>query len=187
MKKMPSARVLDRLFSYNAASGELIWRERPLWMFQDCPRGRQANALAWNNRFAGKRAFTTNDNGYFRGKIFRRSFLAHRLIWRMLTGECAGEIDHINGNGLDNRLENLRPVSHLENMRNVPLYRANKSGVTGVYWSEPKKKWQAAIRVDGQQVHLGTFTDFNEAVEARRLAEEKYGFHQNHGRTPTAN
>lgn len=82
-------------------------------------------------------------------------------------------VDHINGNPSDNRKENLRVVSHLENMKNRKLSSANTSGITGVFQTK-NGKWYARIMADGNEIWLGTFETKDDAAAARLAAEEKY-------------
>jgi hypothetical protein len=67
-------------------------------------------------------------------------------------------------------------------MRNRKLNANNRSGVSGVCWAEGTQKWQAQIKVDGRMIYLGQFDELADAATARRTAEQKYGFHENHGR-----
>lgn len=86
------------------------------------------------------------------------------------------EVDHIHGKNTrnDNRKSNLRMSTHSQNLKNLSLSKANKSGVTGICWYSRKNKWIAYITINGKRKHLGYFTDFNQAVEVRREAELKY-------------
>lgn len=87
-------------------------------------------------------------------------------------------VDHINGNSLDNRRCNLRICTFSDNMKNKSIDVRNKSGVTGVGWyqkgNSDTKAWKAYIRIDKKLINLGFFDDFDDAVKARRDAEEKY-------------
>ena len=83
------------------------------------------------------------------------------------------EIDHINGKPNDNRVENLRIVTHSNNMKNEKLYANNTSGYKGVYYSKKEQKWKAHITSDNVVYHLGTFNTKTEAIEARKAAEDK--------------
>lgn len=74
------------------------------------------------------------------------------------------ETDHINGDGLDNRRSNLRQVTHRQNMANQRLRRDSKSGYKGV--NRSRSRWQAGIKVDYRQRHLGTFETAEEAARA---------------------
>lgn len=109
----------------------------------------------------------------------------HRVLWEEANGPIPEgmQIDHINGDRYDNRLENLRVVTRQENMRNARRSCSNTSGVTGVSWNKRDQKWQAKIYDDnGKQVHLGFHANLDDAVAARKEAEERLGYHANHGR-----
>lgn len=106
-----------------------------------------------------------------------KSMPAHRIIWEMVYGECPDVIDHINGDKHDNRLVNLRNVDRAENMRNRKLNKRNKSGINGVS-TRKDGKWLVVIRTK----YIGLFDNFFEACCARKSAEYKAGFHENHGR-----
>lgn len=138
-------------------------------------------------RANAKPAFITvnrnSHSGYWVGTVCGVRLYAHRTAWALHHGDWAeGEIDHINGNGLDNRIDNLRDVSRLVNRQNAKLHKDNTSGVSGVCWAKNTGKWQAQIKVRTKMVYLGQFPDKTDAVAARREAERLYGFHPNHGR-----
>lgn len=82
----------------------------------------------------------------------------------------AAEVDHVNGDRLDNRRSNLRPATKLQNRLNRAMSRANKSGFKGVCWNEKLKKWRANICINGRQTHLGTFTNPVDAARAYNSA-----------------
>lgn len=109
-------------------------------------------------------------------------YAEHHLAWLYTHGEFPkNEIDHINGNPLDNRICNLRDVTKEENAKNKRMYKNNTSGTSGVYWNKISKKWFATIPHQSKQIYLGTFVDIDSAIKARKLAEVKYGYHENHG------
>jgi len=88
----------------------------------------------------------------------------------------AEEVDHINGNGLDNRRANLRPATGIENRRNRRRSRKNTSGYAGVSWDKVNRKWYAYITADGRMRALGRFDTAEEAALARdRAALELHG------------
>lgn len=124
---------------------------------------------------------TSKNKSYYRINIQGSFYLLHRIIWMMLHGNFPNTIDHINGNGLDNRLSNIRDVSHRINMRNSKLRIDNTSTVVGVYFSKNRKKWEAKIGVDYKLINIGSYSEFFDAICARKSAEIKYGFHRNHG------
>lgn len=84
------------------------------------------------------------------------------------------QIDHIDGNRLNNRKYNLRFVTAQQNMMNEKLSKNNTSGVKGVHWHKVEEKWIANIGFNNKLIHLGYFDDFNDAVDVRRGAEIIY-------------
>lgn len=123
--------------------------------------------------------------GYIRVRAGRRAVYAHRLAFLFMSGEMpAGEVDHINGNPADNRWENLRLVTHVENFKNLGVPKTNTTGIMGVYWNRERRKWSAEIWVDRKKKKLAYTADFFEACCARRSAELRLGFHDNHGQRP---
>lgn len=128
-------------------------------------------------------ARSVNACGYIVIRIDYKLYLAHRLAWLYVHGKLpCGEIDHINGTRDDNRIINIREVSHTDNMKNASIKSNNKSGVTGVIWSEKKKRWHSFIHISGKKMHLGSFKNKDGAVKARKDAEVKFKFHPNHGK-----
>ena len=121
--------------------------------------------------------------GYVQLRIDGVMYQAHRLAWFMCYGKWPEHnIDHINGDGLDNRIVNLRDVPQKLNLRNCRARTDNTSGVTGVSWDKGKSKWAVRIYADGKSLFLGRFAEFEDAVKARKDAEPKYGFTERHGK-----
>jgi hypothetical protein len=99
----------------------------------------------------------------------------HRVVAeRMGLGVSEGQIDHIDGNKLNNQESNLRIATGRQNHANVPRYCNNKSGFKGVHWNRAAKKWQAQIRANEVRHHLGYFSDKIDAAEAYNKAAVKY-------------
>lgn len=170
--RRPSPALLRKLFRYEPLTGVLYWLPR-----LDAHPG-------WNTKYAGREAFSVDaSTGYRSGSACGFNLLAHRVAWAMQTGEWpSGEIDHINGNRSDNRWANLRAVPKAENAKNQRLRATNASGAMGVMWIAERGKWRARIMVGGRNQSLGCFDTFNEACEARKAAEARLGFHENHGK-----
>ena len=168
-KDLPSPETLRNLLSYDPETGKLFWKARGYGRF--------------DTRFAGREAFTAVDpRGYISGRVFNKTYTGHRVAWAVHYGAWpSGQIDHINHNRADNRLNNLRDVSIWENRVNATLQKNNKSGVAGVYWYARCGRWQAYIKVRGKRHHLGYFAEKFDAILTRLLAEKKHGFHINHG------
>lgn len=183
-KELPSPELLRKLLRYEPETGKLFWRERGVEMFSDGKQSAEHTCNIWNSKHAGKEALTArNSEGYRHGRILGRSYKAHRVIWAMVHGEWpVKQLDHVNGVRDDNRIKKLRQVTKAENSKNLKRPSNNNSGVMGVCWVKRCEKWRSQIQVKGKNKFLGYFTDFNEAVAARKAAEVKYGFHKNHGR-----
>jgi hypothetical protein len=103
----------------------------------------------------------------------RRTVSLHEAI-AARAGIHGQEIDHVNGNGLDNRRQNLRSANRLQNSRNKAVYKNNTSGHRGVWYDSRVKRWRAHIRLHGTLIHLGCFRSIEEAVGARLRAEHEY-------------
>ena len=114
---------------------------------------------------AGTIAGTVDTHGYRQIKINGRLVLAHRIVWAMHHGTWpTGQIDHINGDRLDNRIDNLREVDQRGNSSNSPKHRAGK--LVGCYFQKQIKKWVAQYRENGRTYHLGCFSSEHEAHSA---------------------
>lgn len=124
--------------------------------------------------------------GYKDVYAFGTSFREHRLIWILHYGdippEC--EIDHINGNRADNRIENLRLATRAQNQANAKLRKDNTSGYKGVSFHKKHGKWSANISVNGKVVWLGVY-DTPEEAHGRYLqeAERLRGIYNPHSLT----
>jgi hypothetical protein len=167
----------ERLLRYEPDTGKIFWKDRPESMFKT-----RLSFLMWSSRFPGKEAFCCDDGlGYMAGEIFGKRYLAHRVAWLLATGGWpSGDIDHIDGDGKNNRLSNLRDVPHQINSRNQKIRKNNTSGETGVY-ARRSGKWLAAVKVDGRFITIGTYKTKEDAAAARREANEKIGFTERHG------
>lgn len=123
------------------------------------------------DKIKGYRWYTT-DAGYIRTHVDEtHSIFMHSLVY---GDKKKLDIDHINTVKSDNRKENLREATRGENVINRKPISTNLSGVTGVHWNSNAQKWQAVIMKDGVSHYLGIYTDYNDAVNARRMAEIYY-------------
>lgn len=167
-KDLPTPQYLRQVLDYDPDSGVLTWKERPKEMFDHGQRRH-----SWNSRWAGKPAFKKGELGYMRGSVAGKKLLAHRVIWAMHYDRWPDkQIDHVNRDRSDNRIENLREVDAAGNARNHSVRADNTSGQTGVTWSSRRSKW--IVRVG--KTFVGYFFDLNEASDARRAAAEKLGY-----------
>lgn len=97
----------------------------------------------------------------------------HRLIMGCKKGDGI-TVDHIDRNKVDCRKLNLRFVTRCQNNMNAGIRSDNISGVKGVCWNKRRNKWEAKITVNKQDIHLGYFSRFEDAVKARENGEEEY-------------
>ena len=134
---------------------------------------------------AGGVAGNLHPEGYMRVGFLGKQYMAHRVIWEMHNGSIPDgmQIDHINGVRDDNRIANLRVVTHQENGRNQKMKADNTTGYPGVFWNKARGKYQAQIVVNGKNKHLGVFHTAERAYQAYLKACKEYGFHENHGRS----
>ncbi|MCK9544725.1 MAG: HNH endonuclease [Novosphingobium sp.] len=151
-RELPGRGDLARIFRYDHETGALLWHNDGSAAETDAAGGRYRSV-----RFMGQQ------------------WLSHRVVWKMFTGQEPSEIDHINGDGLDNRLSNLRATTPALNSRNRALPRA-KHGKHGVV--PYGQRWRASAG----GLYLGTFSKHEDAVAAREAAEVALGYHPNHGR-----
>lgn len=155
--------------SFMHREGKLFWRERPREHFK-----LRRSYLRHLNNFAGKEAGHVSGkkrNTYYRRvKFLGATVESHILLWILYYGEFPkGDIDHIDGNGLNNLKDNLRDF---DNSKNKVFNKSNKSGVIGVYWYEPYQIW----RVTGGRRQIFSSKDFFEAVCFRKSWEIKNGY-----------
>jgi hypothetical protein len=175
MRKTPAERETEevaaearRLFFYHAETGLIL--RRCYWM------GKNVGEEAGTQR-------TDSDGMTYRSvSIKYKIFMSHRVAWLLHYGRWPlMQIDHKDGNGLNNRIGNLSEVTNKQNAMNQKLNAKNSSGVTGVRWHKLAKKWTARIVQDQREIYLGLFESFEDAVRARKEAESKYGFSERHG------
>jgi hypothetical protein len=140
---------------------------------------------ARNTRFAGKEAghrhVCTVGKTYLQVRIDGALHYAHRIAWVLTNGPIpAGmQVDHIDGNGANNRLDNLRLVTASANKRNQRRLVTNTTGYTGVYAN--KGQFYARVTVDNRLVTLGRAATAAAAYEIRQRYNRENGFHENHG------
>ena len=114
-----------------------------------------------------------NDAGYIVTTLKKINGKQKRIrMHNFLMGEF--DIDHRNNNKADNRNSNLRQATVSQNIMNRATRQDNSSGCTGVYWNKQKNKWAAKIILNGKQIHLGFFSNIEDAIQTRKEAEDKY-------------
>lgn len=170
-RPLPDQATLLKLLRYEPETGKLYWRERTPDMFSGRGRGGAVGMCArFNSQWAGKPALTAKTgSNHCSGLIQQESHLAHRVIWKMMTGEEPGEVWHRNGIGTDNRFQNL--IAHRPGQARRPdrPIGIRKGRHPGVWWNGECERWVAMLGTD----FLGTFADRADAIEARVAAERK--------------
>ncbi|MCH7936635.1 MAG: HNH endonuclease [Proteobacteria bacterium] len=152
---------LRKLLDYFPETGIFRWRFRK-------------NARPqWNGRYAGTKAGCQIAGGYIKIVIDNQAYYAHRLAWLYLQGKWpeAG-IDHRDGNPSNNKFDNLRPATQVENMHNTPAQKNNTSGFKGVTWHRQRRKWAAQAYIEGKHIHIGLFESKEDAARAYNQAIE---------------
>lgn len=142
----------------------------------DPETGRWTWLVSLSNRaLAGRVAGSKRNDGYWRIRLDGRVYLAHRLAWFYMTGRWpANEIDHANGNRLDNRWANLRLATHARNMANAKRRKDSTTGFKGV--SRNRGQYWAQIGGKGDRRTIGPFASPVAAHTAYlAAAREKYG------------
>lgn len=166
-KILPTPEQLRELLTYDPETGKLFWKERPIEMFAS-----RRSCSTWNSKFSGKEGFRCiSDQGYYRSQIWGINLKAHRVAWAIYYGSWPKlSIDHKNCNRLDNRIENLRLASQLQNNWNSMPFVVASSPLKGVYWDKANAKWRAKIKVEGKTVCLGRYASESEAHMAYKKA-----------------
>lgn len=145
---------LKELIHYNPLSGSFVWI-----------KPRQGVKLGTE---CGRISPST---GYRDITIDRKSYRACRLAFLYQEGKFPPyDVDHINRIKCDDKWENLRKATRTQNSSNINLRKNNTSGFRGVTWDSTRKKWRVQARIGGKKVNLGRFVDYEDAVNASKLA-----------------
>lgn len=112
-----------------------------------------------------------NRNGYHSVEAWNLGKNGNITMSWLIVGKY---YDHKNRNPLDNRKDNLRKASVVENSRNLTIPSNNTSGIIGVNWNKNMQKWHARIKIDNKRLHLGYFVNKEDAIRSRLQSEKKY-------------
>lgn len=160
--------MAHHLFRYDEETGRLFWKNK------SHPRSHaQIGSEVGTKRVDGRHEIIV------KGHHFR----THRVIWFMANGVWPkDEIDHLDGDPSNNRLDNLREATRSENARNMRKRHNSQVCMNGVYWQKRDGRYQVYIGAGGRQKYLGYFANLDDACAARRAAEIEYGYSARHGR-----
>lgn len=158
-KELPTQAYLNSILEYR--DGLLYWKVKPAIKTK-----------------IGEIAGTINKDGYSIVRINYELYKAHNIIWKMLTGnDPEFEIDHIKKSiPANNRIENLRDVTHQENIKNKSKHKNNTSGYTNI--RIVKDKYQVYFI---SNKYYKTFSNLDEAIQHRNEKYIEFGYHSNHG------
>jgi HNH endonuclease/AP2 domain len=163
MRSLPSQEYLCICLSYNKSTGKLRWKRRPSEHFKSNWAWK-----IWNINYAGREAFTcVNTFGHLTGRLDNKGYLAHRIIWKIVTGEDPKNlVDHKNRKPSDNRWHNLRAATKSQNNVNSLIKQ-------GIHFDKARKRWMAYIKKDGKRFDLGRFPTEALAKKARAAGAQR--------------
>lgn len=160
---MLSKEYLQTIFSYK--NGSLYWKVST------------SKAIK-----VGFEAGSITPHGYRVIQLNNKIYKAHRLIYLMHNGHFPNQIDHIDGNKLNNKIENLREVTNAQNQCNITKRSNNTSGFKNVYLHKKTNKWQVRLQVNGRPKCFGLYHDIDYAKFVSDAMRNKYhGEYANHG------
>ena len=146
---LPPLSIVSELLEYDLQTGLFLWKKS---QSNHVKAGTVAGYARSGSRAKNKKYIIIGIKG--------KQYKAHRIAWLMATGCDPGDalVDHIDGNGTNNKFSNLRLATQLENGRNKQIYSNNSSGYKGVSYHKQMRKWRADIRVEQKLIYLGLFT-----------------------------
>lgn len=154
-KRVPlTAEEIRRLFDYDPETGMLT------------------NRITFGKRISGKEAGgEANEIGYRSISIQKHRYLVHRVIWAWVYGTWPStELDHIDRNPRNNRIQNLREADRSLQVRNTKIFSTNVSGIKGVSWDKARNRWTASVYRGDQRIALGRFHNKQDAANVRHAA-----------------
>ena len=165
-KSLPDLNYIKSILDYNPDSGVFTWKVRR----QGIKIGQSAGTLWIDKR--------NPDSKYYQIAINRKLYRLHRLAYFYVSSidPMENQIDHADGDTLNNKFENLRLATHADNKKNQKKYKNNTSGFKGVNWDKKTKKWRARITVNNKKISLGYYNNkFYAALVYARAAKHYFG------------
>jgi len=162
---MITQKLLKEIFKYE--NGNLIRN-------YDSGGSKAGTAAGWVNT-------VTRGKKYIRISVKRNHIYLHQAIFLYHHGYLPKYIDHIDGDGTNNRIENLRETTQSQNLMNVPGRKGTKSGIKNVYWHAKLKKWTVQVKVGDKGKHFGLYDDIElaelVAIEVRNKYHKQFANH----------
>lgn len=170
--------LIQESLNYNEHTGVFTWKYRPRYHFNT-----EAIWKQWNSRWSGKIAGTidhSRSTSYVRIALNDKLYYAHQIAFLLLTGEWVAVVDHKDGNGLNNKPNNLLKSSTSLNGKNRKMTIKNKTGITGVHWSKQYGYYVAQGKENNKTIslHTGSLLD---CAAVRKSWEVRNGFSLRHG------
>jgi hypothetical protein len=156
-----------RLLDYNQETGDFTWK-----------RGGGSRV---KGSIAGHVAKNESGKSYLNITIRGCQLKAHRLAFIWMGEDPPEQVDHDDGNGLNNSWINLNRSNQINNSKNCKLQNNNSSGVPDICFESKSGLWRVRISLDKKRISLGRYENFFDACCARKSAEIRYGYHRNHG------
>lgn len=156
------------LFKYDKSKGILIWKNH----WRNCTATNIKGKIAGTSFLDNRRK---NPIEYRTIGINGKYYFLHQLVWFIEKNEWATLIDHVDGDGLNNRLSNLRVLTNRRNSQNR-YYHRDKTKLVGTWWSKYHGKWRSEIKINGLKKHLGSFDNQLAAHKAYMAECRKNGF-----------
>ena len=151
---MITQELVKKIFEYQ--KGELFWK------------------IQVSNKKIGDKAGRKQTLHYFQTRINGKYYYNHRIIFLYHHGYLPKCIDHIDGNCLNNSIENLREASLYQNQQNRKIAKNNTSGIKGIYKIKNKEKWCVRLKVNGKQNFFGNYHDLEVAKFVIETMRYKY-------------
>ena len=158
---MLTQKEVKELINYNPDSGDITIIKRT------GPRSKQLGECA------GVKIYRATSS-YLQITLLKQKFYVHRLVWLYMTGDYPMVIDHIDGNGLNNKWCNLRNSNSTGNNRNVLKIQHNKIEQLPIGVFRHRKKFTASIKYNYKKIYLGVFNTIDDAVNAYKNAKDIY-------------
>ena len=161
--KLMTAEYANSLFEY--CDGKLYWKVKKCYSV-----------------VVGQEVGSEHGRGYRAVQIDGKNYKLHRIVFLMHNGYFPEQVDHINGDKTDNRIENLRAATNSENQKNVPVRPWSKTGVKNVTKRKDRDAYMVTVSVNGKRKTIGYYKDLELAelvsIEAQNKHYDKFSYYR---------